>query len=682
MKFEDVLQADLINEIGDATVIGIDIGSRQGKAVLLHHRNLYTALLPTGYVMQKTADALIEQLLHEAELDFDQIDYIVVTGYGRIALKFDNVRYQMVTEIACHGKGAHFLGDNIKTIIDIGGQDSKVIRIDPKDGSVVNFAMNDKCAAGTGTFLEKISNVLGLDVTEIGEASLKATVPSKIDSTCVVFAESEVVSNRAIGESVENIAAGIHQSVARRVNGLLQRVGIESNVLFTGGVSRNIGMKTSFEKLLGVKIAESKLDTVFAGALGAAVFAVEFSIQNMPSIGNEDEPQEAVRFQIDLTSYRKMLEDARRNFVNKTAGTKAYVGYTCVYTPIEVLAAANVSYIRLMHKGTQDEITAGESLTEGMICDFIKSIIGCFIRKEPEAAAIEKLYAFFTCTCMRATVDSIGMLYVPSAIYNVPKKKTTKEAHSLLSAEIKGFKEDLEKLTGEKIKESAIRENIAAYNLARKYMREIAEFRKEDIPLLSSAEYQEIVKGYFLAPVDKLLPELVKIKSQLEKAERSHGKRIRLLLTGGIIADGDNKITRALEELGVSVVAEDNCTGIRPMTLDVSEDGDVYDALASAYLGKAPCSRMDEKEDMFRNTLKLAQDYSVDGVVVYYLKFCTSYAMEEKMYREMFRKYDIPVIAFSADYSVGDEGQIKTRLEAFVEMLQQRQKLGRLERMA
>lgn len=680
MKFEDVLQENRTDELDGKTTVGIDIGSRQAKAVLLHQGNLYTALIPTGFIMQECADELLELLLGEAGLQRNAIDYIVVTGYGRIALKFKDIPYRMVTEIACHGMGAHYLGKDVHTIIDIGGQDSKVIRINPENGNVDNFAMNDKCAAGTGRFLEKIANVLGYDVTEIGEVSLRADAPEKIDSTCVVFAESEVVSARAKGVKVENIAAGIHQSVAKRVSGLLNRVGIESNVLFTGGVSNNIGMKKAFEDLLGIEIAESRLNTVYAGALGAAVFAADYAKRNLPAVTWEEEPEQ--EFSLDLESFRRAQRRAKEAFIHKSAGKKAYVAYTCVYTPIEVLAAADVSYIRLLHRGSPDELIAGETLTQSMLCDFAKSIIGGFMKKTPEFNAIEKLYTFYTCGCMKSIVESVNELYVPAVVYNLPRKRTEASEIPFLASEIRAFKEDLEKLTGEKIEDEAIREKIAAYNLARQHIREIAEYRKGDFPLVRSSEFQELIKGFFTIPVEELLVELGGIKEQLQHARQPKKKKIRLLLTGGIIADGDDKITRILEGLGVEIVAEDNCTGIKPVSFQVpeQEDGDVYEQLAEAYLGKAPCSRMYPKEDMLDYTGNLAKEYDIDGVVVYYLKFCPSYSVEEKLYRNLFKKAGIPLIIIAGDYSVGDEGQIKTRLEAFVELIEQKKERDNADR--
>jgi predicted CoA-substrate-specific enzyme activase len=169
--------------------------------------------------------------------------------------------------------GAHVLNSRVRSIVDIGGQDSKAIRVDPRNGKVVEFIMNDKCAAGTGRFLEKAAVLLGLTTEELGAESLKATKPSDVSSQCVVFAESEVISLKAKGATRADIAAGIHVATARRVRNLFNRIGLEEELVFTGGVSNNAGMKKVLEEVLGHKISDVKLNTIYAGALGAAVIA-------------------------------------------------------------------------------------------------------------------------------------------------------------------------------------------------------------------------------------------------------------------------------------------------------------------------------------------------------------------------------------------------------------------------
>ncbi|MFZ2948509.1 MAG: acyl-CoA dehydratase activase [Desulfuromonadaceae bacterium] len=289
-KFKDVLDEKQVGIISDATVIGIDIGSRTGKAVLLHKGHLYTAITPTGVHTQETADKLFGKLIKQTKLAQSDIDYIVGTGYGRVSLEFGEVPHWIVTEISCHAMGAHVLNANVRSIVDIGGQDSKAIRVDPKTGKVVEFIMNDKCAAGTGRFLEKAASLLDLTTEELGAESLKATKPSDVSSQCVVFAESEVISLKAKGATRADIAAGIHIATARRVRNLFNRLGLEEELVFTGGVSNNAGMKKVLEEILGHKISEVKLNTIYAGALGAAVIAQK----SFASAVQEDERQEAV----------------------------------------------------------------------------------------------------------------------------------------------------------------------------------------------------------------------------------------------------------------------------------------------------------------------------------------------------------------------------------------------------
>ncbi|CUU42506.1 2-hydroxyglutaryl-CoA dehydratase component A [Blastochloris viridis] len=253
--------------------IGIDIGSRQAKAALIGNGSVYTAITSSGVDSQETADRLIGRLLRDAGIVRNDVAFVVGTGYGRIALSYDDVPTTIVTEISCHAMGAHALNRGTRTIIDIGGQDAKAIRVDPDNGRVVEFVLNDKCAAGTGRFLERIAELLGYRLDELGEKSLQAKKKIEISSQCVVFAESEVISLKAKGEHPEDIAAAIHYASARRVRNLVNRVGLDPELVFSGGVSNNLGMKRALEDLIGHPITTPKLDMVYAGAIGAAVIA-------------------------------------------------------------------------------------------------------------------------------------------------------------------------------------------------------------------------------------------------------------------------------------------------------------------------------------------------------------------------------------------------------------------------
>jgi len=251
---------------------GIDVGALSIKVVLLDNREkiLGYSILPTKPGVGELAQFAFDQALESAHLSKSNVAYIVSTGYGRRLVPFSNSE---VTEITCHGKGAYWLCPEVRTIIDIGGQDSKAIRINSK-GLVVNFAMNDKCAAGTGRFLEVMAHALGVELEEMGKLSLQAKKTLDVSNTCTVFAESEVISLIAEGHSKEDIIAGLHLAIAKRIVGLVARVGLAERVAMTGGVAKNMGVVKAIESLLGVTLLISE-EPQIVGALGAALVATD-----------------------------------------------------------------------------------------------------------------------------------------------------------------------------------------------------------------------------------------------------------------------------------------------------------------------------------------------------------------------------------------------------------------------
>ena len=250
---------------------GIDVGSITTKgAVLADGQILGTRVIFTGYNAETAGGKVYEELLEELGLEKSAVSRVVSTGYGRRSVKFVD---KAMTEIICHGTGAYFLNPHIRSVIDIGGQDSKAILLDEK-GKIKNFAMNDKCAAGTGRFLEVMARALEVDLDGFGALSLKAGNPSGISSLCTVFAESEVISLISKGEKRENIIAGIHESIAARIVAMANRVGIIPPVVMTGGVAKNIGVVKALEKKLGMTVEVSEYAQV-NGAIGAAVLAVD-----------------------------------------------------------------------------------------------------------------------------------------------------------------------------------------------------------------------------------------------------------------------------------------------------------------------------------------------------------------------------------------------------------------------
>ncbi len=248
---------------------GIDIGSITAKgALLVDGEILGTRVIFTGYNSGKAGRTVFEELLAEHKIKESDVNSIVSTGYGRENVEFSN---KSITEITCHGAGAVFQDSETRTVIDIGGQDSKALAIDA-DGKVKDFAMNDKCAAGTGRFLEVMARALEVDLENFGSLSLNAQFPAKISSLCTVFAESEVISLISKGEYRENIMAGIHESIASRVSALAKRVGTQDKVVMTGGVAMNIGVVKALEEKLGKSITVASIPQE-NGAIGAAILA-------------------------------------------------------------------------------------------------------------------------------------------------------------------------------------------------------------------------------------------------------------------------------------------------------------------------------------------------------------------------------------------------------------------------
>jgi predicted CoA-substrate-specific enzyme activase len=254
------------------TFAGVDVGSLGSKSVIFENGEIIgSSILRTGLRSEESGQAALDAALENAGRRREDLCYIVGTGYGRISAPYAD---KTVTEITCHARGAHFLHPKTRTIIDMGGQDCKAIRLD-EEGNVTDFAMNDKCAAGTGRFLEVMANVMKVGIEDLGGLSLNATEVLPVSSTCTVFAESETISLIARGEKAENIIVGIHHAIANRIHGLFSRVGIENDVFFSGGVAKNVGMRKALEDVMDITLARPEGDPQLAGAIGAAILAQE-----------------------------------------------------------------------------------------------------------------------------------------------------------------------------------------------------------------------------------------------------------------------------------------------------------------------------------------------------------------------------------------------------------------------
>jgi predicted CoA-substrate-specific enzyme activase len=261
---------------------GVDIGSAMTKVALLDKSDniLSSVTGPTGPEHRQLANEVMRRALDQAGLQINDISYIVATGYGRLNVPFAD---RQITELSCHARGVSSLFPRVRTAIDIGGQDAKCMRI--TNGRLISFVMNDKCAAGTGRFLEVTAAALNIKLEDMGDISLKATKKVQISNLCTIFAQQEVIALLSRGEEPENIISGLHYALASRIAALARRLGIEPDLVLTGGVAKNTGMVRAMKESLGCEILVPQ-EPLVTGALGAAILAKEIYIKAMT--GDED----------------------------------------------------------------------------------------------------------------------------------------------------------------------------------------------------------------------------------------------------------------------------------------------------------------------------------------------------------------------------------------------------------
>lgn len=252
---------------------GIDIGSLTAQAVIVNNGKIIGAesiSVRTNPV--ESASVVIEALLKRLNIRPSELRFCVSTGYGREQVQKEGLSQDNVSEISCHGKGAHWLLPSTRTVIDIGGQDAKVIKMDA-NGDLADFVMNDKCAAGTGRFLEVMSRTLKVPLEELGPLSFKARNPVELSNRCSIYCETEVLHYIQRGSSAADIAASVNRTMAERVLSLARRVGIEKDVTMTGGVAKNVAVRQELERMMGLRLQSYAVDSQIVGALGAALIA-------------------------------------------------------------------------------------------------------------------------------------------------------------------------------------------------------------------------------------------------------------------------------------------------------------------------------------------------------------------------------------------------------------------------
>lgn len=628
--------------------LGIDIGSLSTDAVLINEKKEIVAyeVIATGASSKKACDKIFKQILDAAKLEAKDLDYIIATGYGRIKVPFAN---EVVTEITCHAKGANHFFPDARTVIDIGGQDSKAIKLDAK-GNVVDFSMNDKCAAGTGRFLEVMARTLEIELDDMGELSLKGKDNVSISSLCTVFAESEVVSLIGADHKTPDICKALHISIAKRVSAQAKRVGLEETVVMTGGVAKNIGVVRELEKklLCTIRIPE---EPQIIGALGAAIIALENvnAATKKESVENTDDNKTSIaNVQFDDDKMPK-------------------IGYFCTYTPVEIIRAAGYHPVRI--KGSNNENGGAEELLCNNICSYIKTLTD-----EKLSGNLDHLEGIvFTNSCdgMRRLYDAwIRIDNGKKFNYFLDIPKNSDEASVQYFADvIQAFKEELENHFQLKIQNEDINTSISLYNGMRDKVTLFLQKQWNGYVGHSGYEIYTLLKKGINAVPEKFQDYVSTLTSLMKKIGDVPEKNSapKLFVWGSILEN--EEIIRMIEDAGARVVSEDLCTGSRYFDKKVEITDNPYKSISERYLKRSPCSRMVDVFGRIKNIISLIERRAISGAIYHSLKFCDHTLYDYPLVKEEFERKHIPLLHINCDNSSNSEGQIKTRIEAFIEQL-------------
>ncbi|GJQ49425.1 benzoyl-CoA reductase subunit BadG [Candidatus Kuenenia stuttgartiensis] len=631
--------------------IGIDIGSMSTNGILLNDKKeiLSATIIATGASSKKAAEKTLQQIFTEHNLTEKDINYIVATGYGRVKVPFAN---EVITEITCHAKGANYYFPDARTIIDIGGQDSKVIKIDG-NGNVLDFVMNDKCAAGTGRFLEVMARTLEIELEEMGEISLHGKDNVSVSSLCTVFAESEVVSLIGADHKTADICRGLHISIAKRITAQVKRVGLEQKVAMTGGVAKNIGVVTELEKNLGCKI-EISGEPQINGALGAALIALE-----------KAQAQSNVSVSLSGSDNSKsLLETSIADFSIEESNLPK-IGYFCSYTPVEIIHAAGFHPVRI--KGTEHDSCAADEVLCGNICPYIKAVTDRKI--EGSLEDFQGMVFVNSCDGMRRLYDAWVKMDEGKGRFNymldIPKNIDDAAVYYYANL-LKKFKEKLESYFTMKILPDDINRSIVVYNSVREKVGQCLQKYWNGYIAHSGYEMFSLLKKGVNAVPEKFNTYLTHIIKQGEGV-RDTREVPRLFIWGSIMEN--EKIMKIIEDAGAKVVAEDLCNGSRYFDAVVSINEEPILSIAKRYIKRSPCSRMENIFDRINKALTIMQEKSIHAAIYHTLKFCDHNLLDYPMIKKTFYEKNIPLLHLNCDYSLSSEGQIKTRVEAFLEQL-------------
>jgi predicted CoA-substrate-specific enzyme activase len=698
--------------------LGLDLGSRAVKAVLFdpfHSKILAVSVRDATTDKKVDADALIRSVLEVGSANRSDIAKIVATGYGRIQAAFAD---ETSAEIACHAAGVAALHPEVRTVIEIGGQDSKVILL-TAGGRVRDFAMNDRCAAGSGRFLEVAARILGTDLEGLADMARQAAVESEISSMCVVFAESEIIGMLARGFRPEEVAAGIHRSIAHRIAGLAERTGICPPVAFTGGVAMNKAMAAA----LGQELKERLLippDPRITGALGAALMAARragyvvaargaiISAGNISAAsdtgryssrpgpkdesrvcevgsssaaenpvraaeacgqaGDNEEGGPSVRSSLlhkipALARFDRMVSHAIEYAEGAKAEGRKIVSIFCEFTPRELILAADAVPVCACG-GSHETAIAAERDLPSNLCPLIKSSYGFALEKANPIFEISDLVvAETTCDGKKKMFERLQD-FKPMHVLELPQKPDDEGGFLHWKREIVKLCQRLEKLTGNTITDDKLRTAIRLMNRERVLRRDIARLAGRGLTGREVLDAKSLISAI---PEDLAAYEL--IIDQARSMDFPHNGRPSVLLTGVPTPHGAEKVLDIIEAAGATVIVQETCTGLKPLLEDIAETGDPLEAIARKYFHLA-CSCMTPNTRRMETIDGLIKEFHPGGVVDLVWHACLTYDVESAMLkRHLDAKHGLPYLKIVTDYSPSDSQQLKLRIEAFIAMM-------------
>lgn len=644
---------------------GIDIGSRSSKAVIVANRKLisYAISLETHLSVSDRGLLVFEEALKGTPYSRQDVESICATGYGRICAPYADTT---VTEITCHAKGMHTLVPSVRTLIDIGGQDSKVIKLN-SNGEIIDFTMNDRCAAGTGKFLEITAKAMNLSLDAFSTLFFESKNPKPVSSMCTVFAESEVISLLADNVAPKDIVAGLVQAVARRVGNMATRLGIVEDLVFSGGVAKNKGVRRALETVTGHKFRDFNFDPQLVGAFGAAILAQE---EKKPSF------KKKVRTLLSIDNLHRLLEERPGEITALREQGRKTVGYFCSYVPEEILHALDFIPLRLARGGNVDVANAGNAYLTANACPYAASCVGFKEKNQDFYFAHTDIVADATSCYQMKRVLEVWEHYFNAKVINIGLPRTFYEPSGpeYFKITLTHFVDELEQIGGKKLSQESLAASVRLFNDIRDAQR--TAYRLLRTNQVGWSELIQFIQAGFVLDRVKYLEVLQQFVEEASSTiaplnESLDVPSIRILLAGSMIAPGDQKLAGILDELGLAISMDELCAGSRGTYRHIKHAS--IEDIAYTYLANVPCGAFpypDSRADPRLNHLEqLIQQYSIQGVLYYTLRFCDAYSFKAKQIETLCQKIGIPLLHLHTDYAASDKGQLTTRIEAFKEAI-------------